>query len=38
MANQQVRRYLSEDEINRAIGMLEADLSQRHVANVLGVS
>jgi transposase len=38
MANRQVRRRLSEDEINRGIGMLEADRSHRHVAHVLEVS
>jgi transposase len=37
MANRQVRR-LSEDEMNRGIGMLEAGRSQRHVTHVLGVS
>jgi hypothetical protein len=38
MANRQVRRRLSEDEMNRGIGMLEAGCSQRHIAHVLGVS
>jgi transposase len=38
MANRHVRRCLSEDEMNRGIGMLEASRSQRHVAHVLGVS
>jgi transposase len=38
MANRQVRRRLSEDEMNKGIGMLEAGGSQRHVANALGVS
>ena len=33
-----LRRRLSEDEMNRGIGMLEAGRLQRHVANVLGVS
>jgi hypothetical protein len=36
MANRQVRRRLSEDEMNRSIGMLEAGRSQRHVAHILG--
>ena len=38
MADQQVRHCLSEEEMNRGIGMLEAGLSQRKVARVLGVS
>jgi transposase len=38
MANRQVRSHLSEDEMNRGIGMLETGHSQRHVAHVLGVS
>jgi transposase len=38
MANQQVRRHLSEDEMNRGIGILEDSRSQRHVAHVIGVS
>jgi hypothetical protein len=38
MANRQVSRRLSEDEMNRGIGMFEAGRSQRHVAYVLGVS
>ena len=38
MADRQVRRRLSEEEMNRGIGMLEAGLSQREVARVLGVS
>ena len=38
MADRQVRRRLSEEEINRGIGMLEAGLSQKEVARVLGVS
>ena len=38
MADRQVRRRLSEEEMNRSIGMLEAGLSQREVARVLGVS
>ena len=37
MADRQVRRRLSEEEMNRGIGMLEAGLSQREVARVLGV-
>jgi hypothetical protein len=36
MANRQVSRRLSEDEMNRGIGMFEAGRSQRHVAHVLG--
>ena len=38
MADRRLRRHLSQDEINRGIGMLHSGLSQRHVANVLGVS
>jgi transposase len=38
MANRQVRLRLSEDEMNRGTGILEAGRSQRHVAYVLGVS
>ena len=38
MADRQVWRRLSEEEMNRGIGMLEAGLSQREVARVLGVS
>ena len=38
MANRPLRRHLSQDEMNRGIGMLHSGLSQRHVANVLGVS
>ena len=38
MADQQVRRRLSEEKMNRGIGMLKAGLSQREVARVLGVS
>ena len=38
MADRRVRRHLSQDEMNRGIGMLHSGLSQRHVANVLGVS
>ena len=38
MADRQVRRRPSEEEMNRGIGMLEAWLSQREVARVLGVS
>ena len=38
MADRQVRRCLSEEEMNRGIGMLEAGLSQREVARVLGMS
>ena len=38
MADRQVRHRLSEEQMNRGIGMLEAGLSQREVACVLGVS
>ena len=38
MADRRFRRHLSQDEMNRGIGMLHSGLSQRHVANVLGVS
>ena len=38
MADRRLRRHLSQDEMNRGIGMLHFGLSQRHVANVLGVS
>ena len=38
MADRQVRHRLSEEEMNRGIGMLEAGLAQREVARVLGVS
>ena len=38
MADQQYRRRLGEAEMNRGIGILQAGFSQRHVANVLGVS
>ena len=38
MAGRRLRRHLSQDEMNRGIGMLHSGLSQRHVANVLGVS
>ena len=38
MADRRLRRYLSQDEMNRGIGMLHSGLSQRHVANILGVS
>ena len=38
MANARVRRRLNVDEMNRGIGLLEAGLSQRLVAGVLGVS
>ena len=38
MADRRLRRNLSQDEMNRGIGMLHSGLSQRHVANVLGVS
>ena len=38
MADRRLRRHLSQDEMNKGIGMLHSGLSQRHVANVLGVS
>ena len=38
MAARQVRHRLSEEEMNRGIGVLEAGLSQREVACVLRVS
>ena len=38
MADRRLRRHLSQDEMNRGIGMLHPWLSQRHVANVVGVS
>ena len=38
MADKCLRRRLGQDEMNRGIGMLHSGLSQRHVANVLGVS
>ena len=38
MADRCLRRHLSQDEMNRGIGMLHSGLSKRHVANVLGVS
>ena len=38
MADRRLRRHLRQDEMNRGIGMLHSGLSQRHVANVLGVS
>ena len=38
MADRRLRRHLSQDEMNRGIGMLHSGLSQGHVANVLGVS
>ena len=38
MVDRRLRRHLSQDEMNRGIGMLHSGLSQRHVANVLGVS
>ena len=38
MADRRLRRHLSHDEMNMGIGMLHSGLSQRHVANVLGVS
>ena len=36
MADRRLRRHLSQDEMNRGIGMLHSGLSQRHVADVLG--
>ena len=38
MSDRRLRRHLIQDEMNRGIGMLHYGLSQRHVANVLGVS
>ena len=38
MADRQVRRLLSEEQMNRGIGMVKAGFSQREVARVLGVS
>ena len=38
MADRRLRRHLSQDDMNRGIGMLHSGLSQRHVANVLGVA
>ena len=38
MTDRRLRHHLSQDEMNRGIGMLHSGLSQRHVANVLGVS
>ena len=38
MADRRLKRHLSQDKMNRGIGMLHSGLSQRHVANVLGVS
>ena len=35
MGDRRLRRHLSQDEMNRDIGMLHSGLSQRHVANVL---
>ena len=35
MADRRLRLHLSQDEMNRGIGMLHSGLSQRHVANVL---
>ena len=35
MADRRLRHHLSQDEMNRGIGMLHSGLSQRHVANVL---
>ena len=36
--DRRLRRHLSQDEMTRGIRMLHSGLSQRHVANVLGVS
>jgi hypothetical protein len=38
LANRQVRRRLSEDEMNRGIGTFDADRSQKHGAHFLEVS
>ena len=38
MADRHLGCHLSQDEMNRGIGMLHSGLSQRHVANVLSVS
>ena len=38
MADRRLRHHLSQDEMNRGIGMLHSRLSQRHVVNVFGVS
>ena len=38
MADRRLRHHLSQDEMNRGIGMLHSGSSQRHVANVLNVS
>ena len=38
MADRRLRRHISQDEMTKGIGMLHSGLSQRHVANVLGVS
>ena len=38
MADRRLRRHLSQDEMNRGIGMLHSGLSKRHVANVHGMS
>ena len=38
MADRRLRRHLSQDEMNRGIGMFHSGLSQRHVANGLDVS
>ena len=38
MAVRRLRRHLSQDEMNGGIGMLHSGLSQRYVANILGVS
>ena len=38
MADRRLRHHLSQDEMNRGIGMLHSGLSQIYVANVLGVS
>ena len=37
MAVRRLRRHLSQDEMNRGIGMLHSGLYQSHVANVLMV-
>ena len=38
MAELKIRRRLDAEEMNRGIGILEAELSQRHAAGVHGVS
>jgi transposase len=38
MANRQVRRRFSEEEMKRGIGMLDVGRTQRHVAHIRGIS